>query len=169
MSRKVLTVLIPLIAAGSVIDKMIDFEPPTASAKNQLAKAGGIGTEVLLPVGGTYLMSAYARRKAERGRRISGIEHMFLEYPLPIAIGGVAGIQALKGRFKRTLPKQSGIISPVMEKKAIGGMALALGSGIYRPRLSGAIGYSIDELLLTSIGAGLGGAKKLVSSEPAVK
>ena len=171
MAKKVVAILIPLIAAGSVIDHMLGFTPPTGTVKK-----AGIGAEVVLPVAGAYLYSAYARRKAERGKRVSGLEHMFIDYPLPIAIGGVAGVQALKGRFRRTLPKRSGIISdvkgrpPEMEKDAVlGGMVYALGSGIYRPRASGAIGYAVDESIASALGLTLAGLKSLVSGKTKVQ
>jgi hypothetical protein len=171
MAKKVVAILVPLIAAGSVIDHMLGFTPPTGTVKK-----AGIGTEVVLPVAGSYLYSAYARRKAERGRRVSGLEHMFIDYPLPMAVGGVAGIQALKRKFGRTTGKTSGIISdverrtPEMEKDAVlGGMVYALGSGIYRPRASGAIGYAVDESIASALGLTLAGLKKLVSGNTKVQ
>jgi len=148
MARKVVAVLIPLIAAGSVVERMISYEPAT--------KAAGLATGVVLPVAGSYLYSAYARHKAKQGRPISGIEHMFLEYPLPLAVGGVFGMQALKRRMGRTIPKSSGKISDGMQKQALDtGLVLALGSGIYRPRLHGAIGYLTDVMIGTAAAKGV--------------
>lgn len=160
MAKKVLAVLIPLVAAGSVVDKMISYEPPTGE------KAAGLGTEWLLPIAGSYLYSAHARQKAQKGRPLSAIEHMALDYPLPIALGGVLGIKALKHRMGRTMAKSSGKISYGMKKEAIdSGMVLALGSGIYRPRLSGAIGYLVDLAIGTAAAKSIVAAKRALTGE----
>jgi len=160
MAKKVLAVLIPLVAAGSVVDKMISYQPETAT------KAAGLGTEVILPVAGSYIYSAYARQKAQKGQPLSAVEHMALDYPLPIALGGVLGIKALKHRMGRTMAKSSGKISDGMKKEAIdSGMVLALGSGIYRPRLSGAIGYLVDLAIGTVAAKSIVAAKRALTGE----
>lgn len=160
MAKKVVAILIPLIAAGSVVDRMISFEPPTGQ------KAAGMGAEVLLPVAGTYLYSAYARRKAQEGRPVGGLEHMFIDYPLPIALGSVLGIKALRHRMGRTMGKSSGKISDGMKKQALDtGLVLALGSGIYRPRLHGALGYLADLLIGTGLAKAVSAAKGAVTGE----
>lgn len=164
LAKRVVPVLVTLVAAGSVVDRALAFNPPTE-------KAAGVGTEVLLPVAGTYLYSAYAKRKAEQGRPISGIEHMFAQYPLPLSVGAVAAGQALKHRMKRTIPKNSAMISPVAgeEMKKSGGLAeeavLAMGAGIYRPRLSGLAALLADTAIVT----GIGGAASLAAKATGTK
>jgi len=168
LAKKVMTVLIPLIAAGSVVDKVMGFEPPTASEKK-----AGIGTDVVLPVAGTYLYSAYARKKAERGEPISGIQHMFLEYPLPLALGGVAGVGMLKRRLQRTVKSAAGMMSCIndgtgeMTKSAdlLTDILLGFGSGIYRPRMSGLAGMLTDTAIVTGIGAGAAKTKELLTAK----
>jgi hypothetical protein len=168
LAKKVVTVLIPLIAAGSIVDKVMGFEPPTGSEKR-----AGLGTDVVLPVAGTYLYSAYARRKAERGQPLSGIEHMFMEYPLPLALGGVAGVTALKRRLQRTVKSGAGMMTNVLDgntemtKSAdmMTDMLLSFGSGVYRPRLSGLAGMLADTAIITGIGAGASKAKELLTKK----
>jgi hypothetical protein len=155
MSRKVLTVVLPLLAAGSVVDKMLNYTPETG-------KTAGIGAEVLAPVAGTYLYSAYAKRKAERGEPVSGVEHMAVDYPLPIALGAVLGIKGLKSKIRGTMPKRGGIISD-MNKSGSQDLALALGSGIYRPRASGIAGYAADTVIGVGLAKLLGAIKNIVS------
>lgn len=161
IAKKVMLVLLPLVAGAKAVDKMLFMDPPTGS------KTAGVGVEVLLPVAGTYLYSAHARKKAMRGERISGLEHMAIDYPLPIAGGAVLAGQLLKRRLGRTMGKSSGMISRVIDKKAdiATNMALVLGSGIYRPRLSGALGYLTDLAIGTALGKAVSSAVKSVSEK----
>lgn len=157
ISKTVMTVIIPLVAAGSVVDKMMSRELPSD-------KVAGIGSEILAPVGATYLYSAYARRKAEQGRGVSGVEHMFADYPFPIAMGGVAASSMLHRRFRGTMPKKAGTISGV-NKEAESGLLLAMGSGLYRPRASGLLGYLADAAIAEGIALGAGATKKIVTGK----
>lgn len=152
-AKKVVPVLVALIAAGSVVDKTLSFEPMTG------AKTAGFGAEVALPVAGTYLYSAHARRKAERGEPLSTPEIVAGRHPLATSLGLVAGIQALKRKFKGTVKKSSAKITGVTPEEKSAGVEqaiLALGSGIYRPRASGLLGYLADTAILTGIVKGVG-------------
>lgn len=168
MAKKVLLVLVPLLAAGSVVDKMMSMNPGT---KYPGEKQGGFASQVIAPVAGTYLYSAYAKRKAEQGRPVSGLEHLFIDYPLPLALGGVAAATKFLGkkapkvaepsRLGRTMAKSSAIISrgngeerPQMQKSAVSEMLLAFGSGIYKPRLSGVAAFGIDAVIASALAAG---------------
>lgn len=140
MAKKVVAILIPLIAAGSVVDAMFNFRPPTGK------KTAGVASNVLLPVGGTYLYSAYARRKAEQGRPVTGLQHLFIDYPLPLALAGVAGMSALSRKMKGTKSSSPDRMSDAMKKRAdfATDMVLGFGSGAYRARLSGLLGILAD-------------------------
>jgi hypothetical protein len=158
MSKKVLTVLLPLMAAGSVVDKMLNYQPQTS------LKTAGWGAGWVAPVAGTYLYSAYAKRKAERGEPISGLEHMAIDYPLPLALGAVAGIKGLTRKIRGTTGKTGGIISD-MNKSGSQDLALALGSGFYRPRASGLAGYAADSVIAVGLAKLFGSLKNLVTGD----
>lgn len=154
MSGRVMTVLIPLIAAGSIVDKMLDTSE----------KSAGAASEIIAPIGGTYLYSAYAKRKEQQGRPLSGVEHMFKDYPLPLSLAAVGGATSLARRFRGTMPKKAGTISGVT-KNAESGLLLALGSGLYRPRASGVLGYLADAGIAEGITLGVGGVKKFINGK----
>lgn len=156
LPTKVMMVVIPLIAAGSVVDKMLSAPPS--------GKEASISSEVLAPVAGTYLYSAYARHKAQQGRPVSGVEHLFMDYPLPLSLGAVAAAGGLSRRFRGTMPKKAGTISGVT-KSAGSGLMLAMGSGLYRPRASGIAGYMADAAIAEGLGLGAGAVKKLLSGK----
>jgi len=158
LSSKVMTIVIPLIAAGSVIDKMLDYVPHAGMEEKE---AGAFG-EYVAPIAGTYVYSAYARRKAERGEPISGVEHLFADYPLPLSLGAVAGIKGVKSRIKGTTKKSSGIISD-MTKAAQSELLLAMGSGVYRPRLSGVLAFLTDTAIAKGISSAATGAKRILT------
>lgn len=152
-SKKLLMVLIPLIAAGSIVDRMMSFTPPTGSVAKSEKKAGW-KSEVLAPIGGSYLYSAYAKRKAERGEPISGMEHLFMDNPSSIALAGVLGVMGVKRSLKGTMGKRSGNISDVQHDKTSGlasDAILAFGAGMYRPRLSGLIALLADTAIASGV------------------
>jgi hypothetical protein len=162
ISKKVLTVLLPILAGGAVIDRVLSYEPATNK------KTAGMGLEYIAPIAGTYLYSAHAKRKAERGEPISGLEHMALDYPLPIALGSVLGIKGLKRKIMGTMGKSGGIISD-MQKRAVSELLMAMGSGFYRPRASGLIGYAADGAIVAGIAAGAGKVKKMFGKKPSAE
>jgi hypothetical protein len=157
MPKKVLTIILPLMFAGSVVDKMLSYNPETSLKTASMA--GWVA-----PVAGTYLYSAYAKRKAERGEPISGLEHMALDYPLQLSIGAVLGLKGLTNKIKGTTGKASGIISD-MNKSGSQDLALALGSGIYRPRASGLAAYAADSVIAVGLAKLLGSIKSLVTGD----
>jgi hypothetical protein len=158
ISKKVLTVLMPIMGGAAIVDRMLAYQPETN-------KTAGIGMEYIAPIAGTYLYSAHAKRKAERGEPISGLEHMALDYPLPLALGAVGGIKLLKSKIMGTMAKSGGIISD-MQKRAVSELLMAMGSGFYRPRPSGLIGYTADAAIASGIAAGASKVKKLFSKKP---
>lgn len=164
-SKKLLMILIPLIAAGSVVERMMTFRPPTGDAE----KKAGVGTEVLAPLGASYLYSAYVRRKAEQGKPISGVEHLFMDYPSGIGLAGVLGIAGAKRRMKGTMGKRSDMISFVTQTEKNAGLAtdamLAFGAGMYRPRLSGLLALLADTAIASGIASAASGVKKMVTGD----
>ena len=165
MAKKVVMILLPLIAAGSVINKMLNYEPST---KMPSAKVAGIGAEVLLPVGATYLYAAHARRKAEKGKPISAVQHMFLEHPLPLSLASIYAIHKLKGRFRRTLGKSSAIMTgtsgnkpeKTMQKTAISSeVARVIAAGWWKPTPAGVIAATIDMTAFDMLAKSLMGKK----------
>lgn len=158
-SKKLLMILVPLIAAGSIIDRMMSFDPPTGSRE----KKAGMAAEVLGPLGASYLYSAYARRKAERGQPISGVEHLFMDYPSAIGLAGVLGVSGVKRSLKGTMGKRSGNISVVQHEKTSGlasDALLAFGAGMYRPRLSGLLALLADTAIASGVAHVASGVKK---------
>jgi hypothetical protein len=168
-SKKLLMILVPLIAAGSIADRMMKFQPPTGSAE----KSAGLGAEVLAPLGASYLYSAYVRRKAERGEPVGGLEHVVMDYPSAVGLGTVLGIAGLKRRLKGTNLKQSAMISEVkdgttqMQKNSslVTDAILAFGSGLYRPRLSGLLALAADTAIAAGVSSAVGAVKKNVTGD----
>jgi hypothetical protein len=168
-SKKLLMILVPLIAAGSVVDRMMKFEPPTGARE----KSAGVGAEVLAPLGASYLYSSYVRRKAERGEPVGGLEHVVMDYPSAVGLGAVLGIAGLKRRLKGTNLKQSAMISGVkdgttqMRKNSSLALdaILAFGSGLYRPRLSGLLALAADTAIASGVASAVGSVKRHVTGE----
>ena len=90
------------------------------------------------------------------------VEHMFLDYPLPISLGAVLGMGAVKRRLGRTLRKSSAIMTNDLGSKEAGTAEVLrlVGSGIYRPRASGVVGATVDIAALDLLVKGLTGKKK---------
>lgn len=172
-SKRLIPVLIALVAGGSVIDRMMSFEPPTTLLGPDEPKTAGVTSEVLGPVGATYLYSAYAKHKAEQGKPINGLEHAAMDYPLPISLASIAGVAALKRRMKGTMPKKAAMISSVAvdaskkemskESTMVGDAALALGSGMYHP--ADTLGMLADMAIPAGIAGAVSLSKKIVSGK----
>ncbi len=153
LKERVVTIILPLIAGGSVVDTMLSHH------EEKHASAAGI----IAPVAGAYLYSAYAKRKAEQGRPINAVEHAFMDYPLPLALGGVYAAS----KFRGTMPKKAGTIPGVM--KSASELAMAMGSGLYRPRASGVLGYMADNAIASGLAALAAGVKSLTGGKDSKK
>lgn len=116
----------PIVGGVVALKRMMEYEPRVQNVK--------YATAVVAPVAGAYLYSAYARRKAEQGRPVSGIEHMFVDYPLPMALAGVYGASKLKAKF--SMAKGTKKASSDITKSSIDAVDVAAGmmSGMYRMR-----------------------------------
>jgi hypothetical protein len=129
--------------SGASNDDLLNM--PSGQYNLKMASSAGFWT-VVGPTGAAYLASAATRRKEREGRRLSPLEKMIRDYPLPVGIGATLGLSKMQKAFgkmgsahkKTASPSEDGYISTLLKDVL---------SGIYRATPAGIIGSIGDKAI----------------------